>query len=328
MLMDSEIGNIAAIGPAGHPPCSKYERLIARREAGSGGDHDRRSSLRRDLAARCRSKRRKPASSFRSWSDRRQDCGRGARAQARHQPLRDRRRAAQRGGSGKGRRADPRGQRRAADEGQPAYRRADARRHLGQDRAAHRAPDQPCLHHGCADLSGDAVHHRCGDQYLSRSRCQARHRPERDRSVHPGRPRHAAGRDPVRRRDGDAENSVDHRRGRAVQDGRARPDHRRHARRPARLRQRHRSRSGKIKGIKSEVAGRAQILVVPDLEAGNMLAKNSTSWPRRTRPESCSARACRSFSPRARIRCARAWRPVRSRCSTPMPAEAPPLPAA
>jgi phosphate acetyltransferase len=30
----------------------------------------------------------------------------------------------------------------------------------------------------------------------------------------------------------------------------------------------------KIKGIKSLVAGRAQILVVPDLEAGNMLAKN------------------------------------------------------
>jgi phosphate acetyltransferase len=32
--------------------------------------------------------------------------------------------------------------------------------------------------------------------------------------------------------------------------------------------------SAKIKGIKSEVAGKAQILVVPDLEAGNMLAKN------------------------------------------------------
>ncbi|MBO0711931.1 MAG: phosphate acetyltransferase [Acetobacteraceae bacterium] len=32
----------------------------------------------------------------------------------------------------------------------------------------------------------------------------------------------------------------------------------------------------KIKGIKSEVAGRAQILIVPDLEAGNMLAKNLT----------------------------------------------------
>jgi phosphate acetyltransferase len=32
--------------------------------------------------------------------------------------------------------------------------------------------------------------------------------------------------------------------------------------------------AAKIKGIKSDVAGRAQILVVPDLEAGNMLAKN------------------------------------------------------
>ena len=32
--------------------------------------------------------------------------------------------------------------------------------------------------------------------------------------------------------------------------------------------------SARIKGIKSEVAGRAQILVVPNLEAGNMLAKN------------------------------------------------------
>ena len=32
----------------------------------------------------------------------------------------------------------------------------------------------------------------------------------------------------------------------------------------------------RIKGIKSAVAGRAQILVVPDLEAGNMLAKNLT----------------------------------------------------
>jgi phosphate acetyltransferase len=34
--------------------------------------------------------------------------------------------------------------------------------------------------------------------------------------------------------------------------------------------------AAKIKGIKSEVAGRAQILVAPDLEAGNMLAKNLT----------------------------------------------------
>ena len=34
--------------------------------------------------------------------------------------------------------------------------------------------------------------------------------------------------------------------------------------------------AARIKGIMSDVAGRAQILVVPDLEAGNMLAKNLT----------------------------------------------------
>ena len=34
--------------------------------------------------------------------------------------------------------------------------------------------------------------------------------------------------------------------------------------------------AARIKGIKSPVAGHAQILVVPDLEAGNMLAKNLT----------------------------------------------------
>jgi phosphate acetyltransferase len=34
--------------------------------------------------------------------------------------------------------------------------------------------------------------------------------------------------------------------------------------------------AAKIKGITSEVAGRANILVVPDIEAGNMLAKNLT----------------------------------------------------
>lgn len=34
--------------------------------------------------------------------------------------------------------------------------------------------------------------------------------------------------------------------------------------------------AARIKGIESDVAGRAQILMVPDLEAGNMLAKNLT----------------------------------------------------
>jgi phosphate acetyltransferase len=36
------------------------------------------------------------------------------------------------------------------------------------------------------------------------------------------------------------------------------------------------SEAARVKGIKSPVAGQAQILVVPDLEAGNMLAKNLT----------------------------------------------------
>ncbi|KAG1427156.1 hypothetical protein G6F57_023272 [Rhizopus arrhizus] len=34
--------------------------------------------------------------------------------------------------------------------------------------------------------------------------------------------------------------------------------------------------AARIKGIRSPVAGVAQVLVVPDLEAGNMLAKNLT----------------------------------------------------
>ncbi len=34
--------------------------------------------------------------------------------------------------------------------------------------------------------------------------------------------------------------------------------------------------AGGVKGIKSEFAGQVQILVVPDLEAGNMVAKNPT----------------------------------------------------
>ena len=66
--------------------------------------------------------------------------------------------------------------------------------------------------------------------------------------------------------------------------------------------------SARIKGITSSVAGRAQILVVPDLEAGNMLAKNLTflamadaAGTRRRRPRADRAHLAR------RIRCAPAW---------------------
>jgi phosphate acetyltransferase len=52
--------------------------------------------------------------------------------------------------------------------------------------------------------------------------------------------------------------------------------------------------AARIKGIESPVAGHAQILVVPDLEAGNMLAKNLTFPRTQTRRGSCSVRECRS----------------------------------
>ena len=48
--------------------------------------------------------------------------------------------------------------------------------------------------------------------------------------------------------------------------------------------------AARIKGIKSDVAGQAEILVVPDLEAGNMLAKICPSSPRPMPLASCSAR--------------------------------------
>ena len=79
-----------------------------------------------------------------------------------------------------------------------------------------------------------------------------------------------------------------------VQDGRPRPDRRRPAGRPAGAGQRHQPGRGPHQGIRSHVAGVAQVLVVPDLEAGNMLARTSPSWPMPRPPASCWARACPS----------------------------------
>ena len=144
------------------------------------------------------------------------------------------------------------------------------------DRPAHRAPDQPRLHHGRADLSRAAVHHRRRDQHLPRPRDQGRHRPERDRPASrrsgSGEPR---GRDPVGGRDGQPEDPGDARGRGAVQDGRPRPDHRRRCS-TARWRSTTRSARRRRGSRASSRRWRARrdILVVPDLEAGNMLAKN------------------------------------------------------
>jgi hypothetical protein len=80
--------------------------------------------------------------------------------------------------------------------------------------------------------------------------------------------------------------------------------------------------AAKIKGIKSVVAGQAQILVVPDLEAGNMLAKNLTFL---AKADSAGivlgARVPIILTSRADSLRAR-WHPARSRCSAPTPAVA------
>lgn len=145
----------------------------------------------------------------------------------------------------RGRRRGPAGARRAgqpADEGQPAYRRTDARGRGARHRAAHRAPHQPCVHHGRAHLSRAAVHHRCGHQHLPRPGNQGRHRAQRDRAAsRPGAGRAARGH-PVGGRTGHAQHSQHAGGGRAVQDGRPRPDPGRHTGRPAGAGQRHQPR--------------------------------------------------------------------------------------
>ena len=76
--------------------------------------------------------------------------------------------------------------------------------------------------------------------------------------------------------------------------------------------------AARIKGIKSAVAGRAQILVVPDLEAGNMLAKNLVFLLKADfGGKSFSVRGSRSFLRRVRTPFAAAGRPVRLPFFTP-----------
>ena len=149
-----------------------------------------------------------------------------------------------------------------------------ARRRGARGRAAHRAPHQPCLRDGRAVLPQGAVHHRRRDQHRARPDDQGGHHPERDGHAARARQRAAEGRDPLGGRDGEPEDPGHARCRGALQDGRPRADHRRGCwtgRWPSTTRSAALRRP--IKKIVSPVAGDADILVVPDLEAGNMLAK-------------------------------------------------------
>jgi len=67
--------------------------------------------------------------------------------------------------------------------------------------------------------------------------------------------------------------------------------------------------AARTKGINSPVAGKADVLLVPDLESATYWPNNCSILPARTPPGLCSALASRSSSPAAPTTCARGWRP-------------------
>ena len=170
--------------------------------------------------------------------------------------------------------ADPRGQGRAADEGQPAHRRADARSDRLGDRAAHRAAHQPRLRHGRAGppetlFITDAAINIFPDLDVKRDIVQ--NAIDLWVGIGMGTPRvailsavetvttkipstiEAAALCKMADRGQITGGMLE---GPLAFDNAIDPE------------------AARIKGITSPVAGHAQILVVPDLEAGNMLAKN------------------------------------------------------
>ena len=109
--------------------------------------------------------------------------------------------------------------------------------------------------------------------------------------------------------------TLDDRGGRAlVQDGRPRPDYGRDPRRSAGSGQCDQPGGGQgRKKIVSDGGGRANVLVVPNLEAGNMLAKSLTFLAGADATGSCSAHAYRRTSPVAPTRAIAPARLVRGR---------------
>ena len=319
---------IAAIGPAAHPPHAKYERLIARAKQVPAAIDRRRSSLRRDIAARAG----RSGGSRHHHADPRRTGGKDHCGRARAQDWTS---AASRSSMCRtATRQRPRrfeliheGQRRAADEGQPAHRRAHAR---GDLRA------RPA----CGRRGGSATSSSWTFRPMPRpcsspmppstsfpismpSATSSRTRSISSLQVGLGTPRVAI-LSAVETVTSKIPSTIDAAalckmadRGQitgGLLDG------------PLAFDNAIDPEAARIKGIRSEVAGRAQILVVPDLEAGNMLAKNliiscqggcGRDRPRRARSDHSDVargfgarahgllrgrRALRRCSPRARRR--------------------------
>ena len=279
MLTDSQIGGIAAISPFGSPPTSKYERLIARAKKVPPAttivvhpcdETSLRGAVEAAQAGIIVPILVGPAAKISAVArEHGIDIDRFEIVDAPHSEA----------AAAKAVGLDSRVQGRAADEGQPAHRRAHARGDLGQDRPAHGAADQPRLHHGCADLFGDAVHHRRRDQHLpdlDAKRDIVQNAIDLFTQVGLGTPRVAI-LSAVETVTSKIPSTIDAAalckmadRGQitgGILDG------------PLAFDNAIDPEAARIKGIKSAVAGHAQILVVPDLEAGNMLAKNLFSRP-------------------------------------------------
>jgi phosphate acetyltransferase len=161
------------------------------------------------------------------------------------------------------------------DEGLAAYRRID-----GEviDKSTGLRTERRISHVFVMDVP--TYPRRCSSptrRSMSRRTWKTRSTSCRTRStwrMHAGQDRRSQGGDPRRGGDGQPQDAGHARRRRAVQDGRPRPDRRRPARRPAGLRQRHLAGRRAHQGHQvSPVAGQADILLVPDIESGNMLAK-------------------------------------------------------
>ena len=195
----------------------------------------------------------------------------------------------------KGGGAGARGQSRGPDEGQPSHRRTDERRGEARHAAAHRAAAQPLLRHGRAgpyadpliitdaainiaptlddkvDILQNAIDlaHAwdCAEVRVAILSAMETVNPKIPSTIEAGALCKMADRGQITG---------------AILDG------------PLAFDNAISREAAAIKHIDSPVAGRANLLVVPDLEAGNMLAKSLSSWPTPTPPASCWARACRS----------------------------------